>query len=82
MKFILQIQGSKVILELEVLTTIMNALQNCERVDQQYQSATATTPAHYIDKLGVFKMQDHAPVACLTDDAYNAMKFLTEATKP
>ncbi len=81
MRIVMQIGSTKFLLSTEQLETVTNALQGVECIDNRYVGACGNVPSHYVNTLKSVTLSDALTFTVCPEEEYNAMKFLTAASK-
>jgi hypothetical protein len=82
MKFTITLGGQTVILTAEQLEALAAIIDDAEAIENTYMGAgKGVDGTNYMDTLKPFTLRTMLPVAMLTDTAYDALKFVTEAQK-
>ena len=79
MKFILELNGHKLLLETEQLETIVNALNGVEHLESKYMGANkGTNGTNYMDIISPLVLRDATKVGMMSEEEYGALKFITQ----
>jgi len=78
MKLLIEMAGTKVFVTAKQLETIVNTISGNQTLENRYVSAKNGNPACYIDLLRPLNTKDMVRVSVITDEEYDALKFITE----
>ena len=77
MKFILDINNVKVLLDHGQLETIVNILYGCEHVEHKYMGSKSGK-SEYMDIISVINVRDVLKTSAMSDTEYDALVFMTK----
>ncbi len=81
MKFIVDLNGSKVVLnqsQLEILTTALTGAERLRDIDVGKNNGTHGYSNQYIDGIKEFHMRTALQISVLSEDEYEALKFVSK----
>ena len=82
MKFTVNIGSQQIILAAEQIEELTKLIRDAQVIETKYMGAgKGANGGDYLDTLKPFAMRTMMPLAALTDDDYDAMKFVTESLK-
>jgi len=82
MRFTITLGGQTVIVTYEQLEALAALMDGTDAIESTYMGAgKGVDGTNYMDTLKPFTLRTMLPVAMLTDTAYDALKFVTEAQK-
>jgi hypothetical protein len=77
MKFILEINSTKLILSADQIEALANALNTCEQIKHEYIGRSGGTST-YLDLIRPTNMLEVLKLGVLSDSAYDALVFITK----
>jgi len=79
MKFVMELNGHKLLLETAQLEAIVNALNGVDWLESKYMgSGKGTNGTNYIDIISPLVLRDATKVGMMSDEEFAAMKFITQ----
>ena len=79
MKFVMELNGHKLLLDGTQLETIVNALNGVEWLESKYMgSGKGANGTNYMDIISPLVLRDATKVGMMSDEEYGAMRFITQ----
>jgi len=78
MKFIVELNNTKVLMTADQIGVLTNLLWGAEQITRKYLASTAKSPSTYLSIIDTFSVQDTLKVGAMPDDAYGAMVLITK----
>lgn len=79
MKFVMELNGNKLLLESAQLEAIVNALNGAEYLESKYiGNKLGANGSNYIDLISPLVLRDATKVSMMSEEEYGAMKFITQ----
>lgn len=78
MKFILEMNGVKLLLTVAQVEAVAEILHGSEMVDHKYMGSKAGKGTDYVDLVRPADMREYLKMSLITDAGYDAMVFVTK----
>lgn len=79
MKFVIDLNGHKLLLDGTQLETIVNALNGVEYLESKYiGNKLGTNGSNYMDIISPLVLRDATKVGMMSEEEYGAMRFITQ----
>lgn len=79
MKFVMELNGHKLLLDGTQLEIIVNALNGVEWLESKYiGNKLGTHGSNYMDIISPLVLRDATKVGMMSEEEYGAMKFITQ----
>lgn len=78
MKFIVELNGTRILMDAEQASTLTNLLQGLEQITNKYISSTGTTKSSYLKLLEPLVVMDTLKFGAMSDEEYSAMVLITK----
>lgn len=79
MKFVMELNGHKLLLETAQLEAIVNALNGVEWLESKYiGNKLGANGSNYMDLISPLVLRDATKVGMMSEEEYAAMKFITQ----
>ena len=78
MKFIVELNGTRILMDAEQASTLTNLLQGLEQITNKYISSTGTTKSSYLKLLEPLVVMDTLKFGAMSDEEYDAMVLITK----
>lgn len=78
MKFIVELNGTRILMDAEQASALTNLLQGLEQVTNKYISASGTTKSSYLKVLEPLVVMETLKFGAMADEEYDAMVLITK----
>ena len=78
MKFIVELNNTKVLMTADQIGVLTNLLWGAEQITRKYLASTATSPSSYINIIDTFNITETLKFGAIGDEEYDAMVLITK----
>lgn len=78
MKFIVDINNTRVLMTAEQVSTLTNLLHGSEQITNKYISSSGTTKSSYLKLVEPLSVMETLKVGAMADEEYDAMVLVTK----
>lgn len=78
MKFIVELNNTKVLMTAEQIDVLTNLLWGTEQITRKYIASTPTKPSSYVNLIDTFSVTETLKFGAMAGDEYDAMVLVTK----
>ena len=78
MKFIVELNNTKVLMTADQIGVLTNLLWGAEQITRKYLASTAKSPSTYINIIDTFNITETLKFGAIADEEYDAMTLITK----
>jgi hypothetical protein len=78
MKFVIELSGTKILMDAEQINTLTNMLYGLEQVTNKYIGASNGTKSHYLKIIEPFSVTETLKIGAMADEEYDATVLVTK----
>ena len=78
MKFVIELNSTKILMDAEQVSVLTNLLYGLEQVTNKYIGSTSTTKSSYLKIIEPFSVTETLKIGAMADEEYDAMVLVTK----
>ena len=78
MKFIVELNNTKVLMTADQIGVLTNLLWGAEQITRKYLASTAKSPSSYLSIIDTFNITETLKFGAIGDEEYDAMVLITK----